>query len=202
RNVTTIVPLNNTSSNQEILSDSSNKENKTHQKNQGNNQNNDADKSPIIILDGKQVDELVFIEKIQKQEVASKNILTPKEAIAKYGDKGVNGVIEITLKDYNPNQKPEGFTKIERSKIVDSILVFDPIFGEERLEIIEQTSINNKSENKNDEKKEPIKILIDGEESNIPINKIEPKHIESMDIMKDKNTISIIILKEFKHLYQ
>ena len=52
---------------------------------------------PIYILDGKEInsDEM---EKIKPAEIEQINVLKDKNATDKYGKKGINGVIEITLK--------------------------------------------------------------------------------------------------------
>ena len=52
---------------------------------------------PLIILDGKEVDE-DFIKNLDPNRVDSINVIKDKNAFEKYGDKGKNGVIEIYLK--------------------------------------------------------------------------------------------------------
>ena len=53
--------------------------------------------SPIYILDGKEIDKLTF-ENLDKNEIQSVSVMKDESAIVKYGNKGKNGVIEITMK--------------------------------------------------------------------------------------------------------
>jgi TonB family protein len=54
-------------------------------------------KSPLIIVDGKEV-EKSKLEEIDPKSIDSITVIKDKPAIEKYGDKGKNGVIVITLK--------------------------------------------------------------------------------------------------------
>ncbi len=60
-------------------------------------QNKISKVKPLIILEGKEVDENL-IKDINPNDVESINVIKDKNAIDKYGDKGKNGVIEIYLK--------------------------------------------------------------------------------------------------------
>ena len=53
----------------------------------------DEDTDPIIIKDGIEIE---TIEDLSGDEIESISVLKAKEAIEKYGSKGVHGVIEIT----------------------------------------------------------------------------------------------------------
>jgi TonB-dependent SusC/RagA subfamily outer membrane receptor len=73
------------------------------QKNKGKNKQvfvfkSDEDTDPIIIKDGIEIE---TIEDLSVDEIESISVLKAKEAIAKYGSKGVHGVIEITGKKKN-----------------------------------------------------------------------------------------------------
>ena len=66
-------------------------------KNKGKNKQvfvfkSDEDSDPIILKDGKEID---TIEDLSGDEIESITVLKAKEAIEKYGPKGVHGVIEI-----------------------------------------------------------------------------------------------------------
>ncbi len=56
-----------------------------------------ANIKPLIILDGKEVDEEV-IKELKPDDIESLNVIKDQNAINKYGEKGRNGVIEIFLK--------------------------------------------------------------------------------------------------------
>ena len=71
---------------------------KMKQKNNGKNKQifvfkSDEDSDPIIIKDGIEIE---TIEDLSGDEIESFSVLKAKEAIEKYGSKGVHGVIEIT----------------------------------------------------------------------------------------------------------
>lgn len=73
---------------------------KMKQKNKGKNKQvfvfkSDEDTDPIIIKDGIEIE---TIEDLSGDEIESISVLKAKEAIEKYGSKGVHGVIEITGK--------------------------------------------------------------------------------------------------------
>jgi hypothetical protein len=57
----------------------------------------DTNKHPAYFLDGKQITQ-ADIKLLDMKTVESVNVLKNEVAIAKYGDKGKNGVVEITLK--------------------------------------------------------------------------------------------------------
>ena len=60
-------------------------------------QNNRIPNKALIILEGKEVSEYA-IKDLQPEDVESVNLLKDKNAIIKYGEKGMFGVIEIFLK--------------------------------------------------------------------------------------------------------
>ena len=54
-------------------------------------------KDPLIILDGKEIDKHT-LDLLDKQQIASINILKNEHATKAYGAKGINGVIQIISK--------------------------------------------------------------------------------------------------------
>jgi TonB-dependent SusC/RagA subfamily outer membrane receptor len=60
-----------------------------------------ADEHPLIIIDGKQNESKTGLAEIDPEGIEAVNILKGPAAIEKYGEKGKNGVIEITTKS-NP----------------------------------------------------------------------------------------------------
>jgi TonB-dependent SusC/RagA subfamily outer membrane receptor len=54
--------------------------------------------NPIYVVDGEIMKKGFDIANITPERIASMTILKDKSAIDKYGEKGKNGVIEITLK--------------------------------------------------------------------------------------------------------
>jgi len=56
-------------------------------------------KTPLYILDGKEIKiKKEDIKKLDPNKIESINVLKDKSAVEKYGEKGKNGVIEITTK--------------------------------------------------------------------------------------------------------
>lgn len=58
----------------------------------------DSGKQPLIILDGKVLEENKYLSEIDPDSIESMNVFKGEAAQKKYGEKGVNGVIEITTK--------------------------------------------------------------------------------------------------------
>ena len=56
----------------------------------------DSRKQPLIILDGRILEENKSLSEIDLDSIESMNVFKGKAAQKKYGEKGVNGVIEIT----------------------------------------------------------------------------------------------------------
>jgi TonB family protein len=61
---------------------------------------------PLVVLDGKEMTWEEFNKRdIKSEKIQSINVLKDKSTTSKYGDKGKDGVIEITLKAQNSDQK-------------------------------------------------------------------------------------------------
>jgi hypothetical protein len=60
-----------------------------------------SENPPLYILDGNEITK-PEVDKIDPAAIASVNVLKDKSAIEKYGNKAINGVIEIKLKSHNP----------------------------------------------------------------------------------------------------
>jgi len=75
---------------------------------------------PLIILDGKETTKKV--DEIKPEDIQSVSVLKGESAMKKYGEKGKNGVIEITLKSFTDKMIP-GITTIQelRKHIAHSI---------------------------------------------------------------------------------
>jgi TonB-dependent SusC/RagA subfamily outer membrane receptor len=56
---------------------------------------------PLIVIDGKVMEAGFDMNSIKPNDIASISILKDKSATAVYGEKGKNGVMEITLKKKN-----------------------------------------------------------------------------------------------------
>jgi len=64
------------------------------------NSNENDETKPIIILNKKVQNKKFDINSISTDDIKSVNVYKDKAAIERFGNKGVNGVIEIYLKDY------------------------------------------------------------------------------------------------------
>jgi hypothetical protein len=58
----------------------------------------DTVRSPLLIVDGKINEDFNTVNSIDPDTIESVNVLKGEQALKKYGEKGRNGVIEITLK--------------------------------------------------------------------------------------------------------
>lgn len=65
-------------------------------------------KKPLILIDGKESTK-AEMDKLKSDEINSVSILKDEKAIAKYGSKGEDGVIEITLKSALDNSNTQSF---------------------------------------------------------------------------------------------
>lgn len=70
-----------------------------------------GEKKPLFVLDGKIISE-EELKKLSPDAIESVNVYKDKTAVEKYGDKGKNGVVEITLKK----------TELEKQRTPDNIL--------------------------------------------------------------------------------
>jgi len=68
-------------------------------------------KSPLVIVDGKEVD--IDLEKVDPNTIETVSVLKDKSATAVYGEKGKDGVIVITTKKNLSNGKNEKVSKVE-----------------------------------------------------------------------------------------
>jgi len=57
----------------------------------------DDDEKPLFIIDGKESSE-EKMKKLEPSDIKTMNVVKGEKAKEKYGEKGVNGVIEITTK--------------------------------------------------------------------------------------------------------
>jgi TonB family protein len=118
---------------------------------------------PLIVLDGniKTEEELDAIDH-QSIEFLNVDVLKGESAITKYGDKGKNGVVEITSK------------KIDKKE------------SENNISEIKVTAIGSGNGNTNmiDMEPRPL-ILVDGVISDIDINSIDVNTIESVSVLKN-----------------
>jgi hypothetical protein len=72
---------------------------------------NSGESEPVILVNGKETGQKVY--DIDPETIKSVNILKGEEAIEKFGEKGKNGVIEITLK--NDGAKNETYSDLRKS---------------------------------------------------------------------------------------
>lgn len=66
------------------------------------------EQKPLIVVNGEEKGKTFEMESIVAVDIESVNVLKDESATKKYGDKGENGVIEITLKDKNAKVQPAG----------------------------------------------------------------------------------------------
>jgi TonB family protein len=117
----------------------------------------------LVIIDGKESTK-AEMEKINPDKIASIDVLKDKASAEKYGGKGKDGVILITLKTDNQSTQSQTF-KVQ----TNSPLKF------------ENTGAGN----------QPL-IVIDGiVEKNLNVNNIPPENIESISVLKNESATKI-----------
>ncbi|PKQ46107.1 M56 family metallopeptidase [Confluentibacter flavum] len=124
-----------------------------------------VDGAPLFIVDGKQITE-EEAEKLSSDNVQAVNVLKDENATKKYGDKGKNGVIEIT-------------TKWETNFIVGK--TFDAEATEDTLNRIRIRGIGET----------PLYIINGKEVTEDIVKALNPDNIESVNVLKDEKHTKI-----------
>ncbi|PKP07667.1 MAG: hypothetical protein CVU10_09085 [Bacteroidetes bacterium HGW-Bacteroidetes-5] len=138
------------------------------------------EKKPLIVVNGEIKKPAFDITNYSPESIYSINILKDEAAISKYGDAGINGVIEITLKD--GAQKIDGKTEVKNEIRVIGINKIDknsPDSVKSEIRIKSSGNVQN-----------PL-YVIDGKviKEGGDINAIKAENIESINILKDKTAI-------------
>jgi hypothetical protein len=129
----------------------------------------------LNILNGEEVN-TTEIENLNADNITALNVLKSKEAIKKYGDKGKNGVIEITTK------KGEWETKFIPGKSMSDINVLgDSIFFNKKFTV--KASYSNISNN------DPLYILDGKEIIKEEFQELNPNNIDSVNVLKGDKAI-------------
>ena len=127
----------------------------------------EATKEPLWIIDGKEVS---TFEDIKSEDIESISVLKDVLALDRYGEKGKNGVILVTMKK-NATQKAEP----DQQQIVQTV---------NRLQLTSNQSKPSQSLSiRSINGKEPL-YFIDGKEVQ-NIENIKPEDIESISVLKD-----------------
>ncbi|HRI20742.1 MAG TPA: TonB-dependent receptor plug domain-containing protein, partial [Panacibacter sp.] len=131
---------------------------------------------PLYIVDGKIISKSEA-DKINPNDMQSVNVIKGADAIKEYGDKGSNGVIEITSKN---KKEEEG-----------SATIFAPPVIVKDDDKTKNTGIeirNVKEEVNTASIIDSVVYVIDGKISTREkVNNIKPDNIESMNVLKGKN---------------
>ncbi|MDO3694536.1 M56 family metallopeptidase [Wenyingzhuangia sp. chi5] len=138
-----------------------------------------SDKNPLYIIDGKEISDEEF-KKINPDDIDNITVLKDKHATEKYGEKGKNGVVEITMKKDN-----DSTTQVSKSYPDIKVVSYGDGVKTESLGIKQRTiELDAKDLNLI---KNPL-YIIDGEEvSDEEFKKINPDDIQSINVLKDKH---------------
>jgi TonB family protein len=122
---------------------------------------------PLYVIDGviASVDDL---NKVDPQTFVLVNILKDGAAISKYGERGKDGAIEITTKNYNSVGTGGGVTGVKILR--DS---FTPLPPPSYVKI------------RSKDGKTPL-VVVDGVAKDIEVDKIDPKTVASMNVLSDE----------------
>lgn len=123
-----------------------------------NSEKTNQNEPPLYFVDGKETSKKEA-DNLKPDRIESINVLKGKAAIEKYGNKGKNGVIEITTKEKE--------TTINSSKSFPEVKVI---------------GYENKQDGKN-----PL-YIVDGKEiDQNTMNNLDPNTIDRIDVLKDEN---------------
>ncbi|MFA9190763.1 M56 family metallopeptidase [Flavobacterium sp. FZUC8N2.13] len=136
---------------------------------------------PLIIMDGIEADSNFKIDEFPTDQIENINVLKGNSATTKYGEKGKNGVIEITTKEKTTlnNFKPirgkavQGFQTLKQGTVKNDWIVGYGTNGTGNTisKIINDKKINYKK----------AVIVIDGKQSDYKnLEKLNPKEVESV----------------------
>ncbi len=126
------------------------------------------DDNPLIVVDGKEIGKFRSMKNeviLSPERISSMNVLKGESAIAKYGQKGKDGVIEITTK------------KLSSTETLREVTITKPANAETLMGKITP------------QKDKPL-IIIDGNESNDELNKLPPENIYSITVLKGATATS------------
>lgn len=135
----------------------------------------------LYVLDEKEISKSELTKIYSKETISSLNVLKSKDAIKKYGNKGINGVVEVSSKDKNINNDSEGKT-YNFTPIVDSVNPKKAI-----IKYPNEDSNASQTSYSNSVFKDSTIIIIDGKKvDNGELKKLNPDNIKSMTVLKDK----------------
>ena len=136
--------------------------------------NGKIDKHALYIIDNKESSYSDF-EKIKKTNINTMNVFTGKDALDKYGDRGKNGVIEITTKNDTWQ------TNFIEGQQMNNVKVNSYGNPSEYAIFIKGISTTNGTS--------PF-IIVDGKEfPHKKMKDLNPNDIESINILKDEKAI-------------
>lgn len=143
----------------------------------------------LYILDGMEISKSEVLNLLSKETISVLNFLPAKVASEKYGEEGINGVIEVTLKNINDKESESNF------EIVGfGTSTITGIYDESGSEDTTKKDPNSilKDLNLNDEGNNQALIILDGAEINYNLlSAINPKEIISINILKDNAAVKI-----------
>ena len=135
----------------------------------------DPKNEPLIYLDGK-ITDYKTMRAIKSDQIESVNVLKDKNATDKYGEKGKNGVLEITLK------KREAIDVSEPKYVVGFPIT---------KHLTTPASLFDANLQTTDSKNPPLYILDGVTIDKAKMDAINPETIESINVLKDKSATVI-----------
>ena len=166
------------------------------------NSNHRLSYSPLIIIDGEPSD--YPLNELDPNQIESVSVLKDKSAEV-YGTRAKNGVILITTKktEESPEVSENCIEKQQQGFFINlngTYVTCDSTENQNQIIVRGKGLLRNSS---------PL-VIIDGEESNISLNSIDPNQIESISVLKDKTATTLygekgkngVIIIETKELYK
>ncbi|MEL6719209.1 MAG: TonB-dependent receptor plug domain-containing protein, partial [Bacteroidota bacterium] len=148
--------------------------------------------TPLSIVDGEENTE---VHKIDPSEVKSVKVLKGESALEKYGEKGKNGVVEITTKNYSEESKSKIVIKgIVEKRDTNPLFVVDGVIFEQELDKIDPNDIESITVLKGE--KATNKYGIKGNNGVVEVT--TKKNASNQNVSKEKDDKVVITKKEVK----
>lgn len=131
--------------------------------------------TPLFVINGNIASSDFDIKTFDPKKIERIDVLKGPDAIAKYGDSGSNGVIEIITKDKTEESQPKNVKENEIKQYSSW-----KVTGHKNSENVLSIATENQ---KVDIKK--VLIVIDGKITNKTTDDLDPKNIEQINVLKE-----------------
>ncbi len=140
---------------------------------------------PLYMVDGNFITSAELQMSLSPEDIVSMNVIKGEDAVKKYGEKGKNGVIEITSK--NKKEEESGATFFAPPVIVEDVQVTEKPKAAV-VSFIPPVIVKDEEQTNAATVADSVLYVIDGKiSSKEKVNNIKPENIENMNVLKGKN---------------